>query len=117
MTLHYGSFCWNAYRKKWLLIGVQTFGGPSFLGEVWAATASSPTGPWGKARKIVTHEKYSFYNPAHHPFFDQEGGRIIYFEGTYAETFSGAPFKTPRYDYNQIMYRLDLADPRLADLP
>ncbi|MCX5683309.1 MAG: hypothetical protein NT049_06455 [Planctomycetota bacterium] len=116
VTLHYGSFCWNAYRKKWLLIGVQQFG-TSFLGEVWAATAAAPTGPWGKARKIVTHEKYSFYNPAQHPFFDQEGGRIIYFEGTYAETFSGAPFKTPRYDYNQIMYRLDLADPRLAELP
>ena len=41
----------------------------------------------------------------------------MYFEGTYAETFSGAPSKTPRYDYNQVMYRLDLSDPRLADLP
>ena len=46
--------------------------------------------------------------------FDQEGGRIIYFEGTYTNSFSGNPFKTPRYDYNQMMYRLDLADPRLA---
>ena len=116
VLLHYGSFCWNAYRKKWVLIGVQQFG-TSFLGEVWFAQADSPLGPWGKARKIVTHEKYSFYNPAQHPFFDQEGGRIVYFEGTYAETFSGAPVKTPRYDYNQVMYRLDLADPRLADLP
>jgi hypothetical protein len=61
----------------------------------------------------VTHEQYSFYNPAQHPFFDQEGGRLIYFEGTYAETFSGNPCPTPRYDYNQVMYRLDLADPRL----
>jgi hypothetical protein len=116
VLLHFGSFCWNAYRKKWVLIGVQSFGA-SFLGEVWVAQADSPLGPWGKARKIVTHEKYSFYNPAQHPFFDQEGGRIVYFEGTYAETFSGAPFKTPRYDYNQVMYRLDLSDPRLADLP
>jgi hypothetical protein len=49
-----------------------------------------------------------------HPFFDQEGGRIIYFEGTYASTFSGNTNPTPRYDYNQIMYRLDLADPRLG---
>ena len=116
VLLHFGSFCWNAYRKKWVLIGVQSFG-TSFLGEVWVAQADAPTGPWGKARKIVTHEKYSFYNPAQHPFFDQEGGRIVYFEGTYAETFSDAPFKTPRYDYNQVMYRLDLSDPRLADLP
>ncbi len=31
-------------------------------------------------------------------------------------TFSAAKTPTPRYNYNQIMYRLDLADPRL-DLP
>ena len=45
--------------------------------------------------------------------FDEDGGRVIYFEGTYVNTFSGNPEKTPGYDYNQIMYRLDLADPRL----
>lgn len=49
----------------------------------------------------------------HHPFFDSSGGRIIYFEGTYAATFSGNGHPTPRYDYNQIMYCLDLADPLL----
>src|SRR5207237_2155347 len=38
----------------------------------------------------------------------------IFFEGTYSHTFSGSPEPTPRYDYNQVMYRLDLADPRLA---
>ena len=38
---------------------------------------------------------------------------MIYFEGTYASTFSGNPVRTPLYDYNQIMYRLDLDDPRL----
>ena len=43
------------------------------------------------ARKIVTHERYSFYNPKQHPFFDKEMGRIIYFEGTYAHTFSPLP--------------------------
>ena len=48
--------------------------------------------------------------------FDQENGRIVYFEGTYTSTFSGAKDVTPRYDYNQVMYQLDLADPRL-DLP
>lgn len=57
--------------------------------------------------------KYTFYNPVQHPFFDQEGGRLIYFEGTYSDTFSGSRVKTPRYDYNQIMYRLALDDPRL----
>ena len=46
--------------------------------------------------------------------FDQEGGRIIYFEGTDAATFSGNKDPTPRYDYNQVMYQLDLTDKRLA---
>ena len=46
--------------------------------------------------------------------FDQDGGRIMYFEGTYTTTFSGNDDPTPRYDYNQVMYRLDLADHRLA---
>ncbi len=39
---------------------------------------------------------------------------MIYFDGTYANTFAGNPDQTPRYDYNLIMYRLDLGDPRLA---
>ena len=97
------------------MITVQSFGESSMLGEVWYAEADTPLGPWGYARKIVTHDKYSFYNPKHHPYFDQENGRLIYFEGTYSHTFSGSKEEaTPYYDYNQIMYRLDLADERLA---
>ncbi len=61
----------------------------------------------------MTHEKYSFYNPKQHPYFDRNGGREIFFDGTYTQTFSGNPDRTPRYEYNQIMYKLDLADPRL----
>ena len=85
-------------------------------GEIWFAEADTPLGPWVWARRVVTHHDYNFYNPTQHSFFDQEGGRVIYFEGTYTATFSGAKQKTPRYDYNQIMYRLNLDDPRL-DLP
>jgi hypothetical protein len=113
VVLPLGSINWNDYRKKWILIAVGA-GSTSLLGEVYYAEADSPVGPWLKAKKIITHDKYTFYNPVHHPFFDQEGGRIIYLEGTYASTFSGNTNPTPRYDYNQIMYRLDLADPRLA---
>jgi len=113
IVMHGGSIAWNDFRKKWIMIAVQSFGSSSFLGEVWFAEADLPTGPWLWARKIVTHDKYTFYNPVHHPFFDQDGGRVIYFEGTYANTFSGNPDQTPRYDYNQIMYRLNLDDPRL----
>jgi hypothetical protein len=112
VQLHAGSVCWNAWRKKWILICSEIYG-TSMLGEIWYSEADEPTGPWKKARKIVTHNKYSFYNPAQHPFFDQEGGRVIYFEGTYTAEFSGNESPTARYNYNQIMYRLDLADPRL----
>jgi len=44
----------------------------------------------------------------------EESGRYIYFEGTYSSTFEGKVEPTPRYDYNQMMYRMDLADERLA---
>ena len=110
---HAGSTCWNEYRRRWVMIAVQTTG-TSFLGEVWYAEADSPTGPWGDAVKIVTHDRYSFYNPVQHPQFDKDKGRVIYFEGTYSQTFSGNRTPTPRYDYNQIMYKLDLSDPRLG---
>ncbi|MCC7423462.1 MAG: hypothetical protein IT428_24565 [Planctomycetaceae bacterium] len=110
---HRGSVYWNEYRKKWLMIAVQSFG-TSVLGEVWCAEADSPEGPWGYGVKIVTHDKYSFYNPKQHPMFDQHGGRIVYFEGTYTQTFSGNTEATSRYEYNQMMYRVDLSDERLA---
>jgi hypothetical protein len=113
VELHGGTIHWNGYRKRWITIAVQAGGSSSYLGEVWFLEAADPTGPWRWAKKIITHDKYTFYNPAHHPFFDQDGGRIVYFEGTYANTFSGNPDATPWYDYNQVMYRLDLADPRL----
>jgi hypothetical protein len=110
---HGASVYWNEYRRRWLMI-VLEIGGTSMLGEVWVAEADTPLGPWLYATKIVTHDRYSFYNPKHHPMFDQDGGRVVYFEATYSSTFSGNPDHTPRYDYNQIMYRLDLSDPRLV---
>lgn len=112
VVAHRGSVYWNDFRRRWLLLCVESQGS-SPLGEIWLAEAESLTGPWANAHKIVTHDKYSFYNPKQHPQFDQQGGRIIYFEGTYTQMFSGNPDATPRYEYNQIMYRLDLADERL----
>jgi hypothetical protein len=102
-----GNVTWNGYLHRWVLIGWAN------LTDVYYAEADTPVGPWVYARKVVTHEHYSFYNPRHHPFFDQDGGRKIYFEGTYADTFSNPPFPTPRYNYNQMMYRLELGDSRI----
>lgn len=110
---HAGSVYWNAYRRRWTMI-FNELDGTSYLGEIWYAEADTPLGPWAYAVKVASHPRYSFYNPKQHPMFDKEGGRVIFFEGTYSVMFSGNPNPTPRYDYNQLMYRLDLADPRLA---
>jgi hypothetical protein len=108
------SIAWNEHRKKWAAIIVETGGSSSFLGEVWYGESDQPEGPWSGAIKIVTHDHYSFYNPTQHPFFAQPGGRYIYFQGTYSATFSrDEKFATPRYDYTQIMYRLNVEDARL----
>lgn len=111
---HSGSVYWNAYRQRWIMIVGQMGGGVSNVGEIWFAEADTAVGPWVYARKIATHPKMDFYNPTQHPFFDEQNGRRIYFEGTYVNTFSGNPAATPRYNYNQILYRLALDDPRLS---
>jgi hypothetical protein len=108
---------WNDYRRKYVMIASEAMGA-TMLGEVWYSEADRPEGPWVQARKIITHankpgDAHDFYNPTQHPFFDQQGGRVIYLEGSYVNTFSGNPHPTPYYEYNQVMYRLDLADPRL----
>jgi hypothetical protein len=108
VVLHSGSVRWNEHRKRWVLLACQVGGKPSFLGEVWYAEAVSPTGPFPAAVKVLTHDRQTFYNVCHHPFLDRDGGRVIHFEGTYTNDFSGNPHKTPRYNYNQVLYRLDL---------
>jgi hypothetical protein len=113
VVAHKGSTYWNDFRGRWVMVTIEAGGSSSFLGEVWLAEADTPIGPWVYARKVVTHDHYSFYNPKQHPMFAKENSRVIFFEGTYTTTFSGNPNPTPRYDYNQIMYKLDLGDPRL----
>jgi hypothetical protein len=116
IEFHAGTVNWNPFRKKWIAIASQiarSGDAPSLLGETWYSEAPTPQGPFQIAVKIVTHDKQSFYNPCHHAFFDADGGRTIYFEGTYTNSFTAAP-ATPRYEYNQIMYRLDLDAPALA---
>ncbi len=108
---------WNEYRHRYIMIASEV-SGATVLGEVWYSEAHHPEGPWVLGRKIITHankkgDAHDFYNPTQHPFFDQAGGKLIYLEGSYVNTFSGNPNPTPYYEYNQIMYRLDLSDPRL----
>jgi len=115
VRVHGSSVQWNAHRQRWVMIAVQSGDRdtPSPLGEVWYAEAETPEGPWTKAVKVASHPRYSFYNPIHHGFLDADGGRTIYFEGTYTLEFSGNPYAPSRYNYNQLMYRLDLDDERM----
>ena len=92
---------------------MEAFGKPSAFGEVWYAESKQPTGPWGKAIRIVSHENYTFYNPRIQPNLTPEASPILLFEGTYSRQFADRPEATPRYDYNQILYRLDLDAPAL----
>jgi hypothetical protein len=110
VVFHRASVRWNPFLKAWLLVGNRMGGDgqPSLLGEVYVTSAPTIEGPWGKAVKVATHPTYSFYNPVHHEHLDEEGGRVIYFQGTYSAMFSGNQSPVPRYDYNQMLYRLDL---------
>lgn len=112
---------WNPYLGLWVNI-IQQKMGDTTAGEIWFSTAQSPEGPWQHCRKVATHhmsrDSYAcnhndFYNPVQHYELMREGGRIIYFSGTLVNTFSGNQWWTPLYNYNNIMYRLDLKDSKL----
>ena len=102
------SLFWNNYRRCWIMLAYE------FCGTIWYFEGDTPTGPWVYGRRIISHHNYDFYNAGQHPLFDQEDGRLIYFEGTYTTGFSGNKHPTPLYDYNQLMYRLSLDDLRLS---
>lgn len=110
---HSGSIAWNDFRGRWVTVFMENFGKPSAFGELWYAEAASPTGPWGRAVKVLSHENYTFYNPRLHPEFTSTNSPVLLFEGTYTAEFADKPHPTPRYNYNQMLYRLDLDAPAL----
>jgi hypothetical protein len=110
---HTGSIAWHPWRKRWVTVFMEAFGKPSAFGELWYAEADSPFGPWGPAVKVLSHENYTFYNPRLHIEFTPPNSPILIFEGTYTAEFADKPQVTPRHNYNQVLYRLDLDDPRL----
>jgi hypothetical protein len=114
VTPHGGCFGWHPGRKRWVAVFTQKDGKPSMLGEMWYTEADQPTGPWGPAVKVISHDNYTFYNPRLHLEFTPAGGSALYFEGSYNTIFTDNKAPTPRYEYNQILYKLDLDDPALA---
>ena len=113
---HQGSVYWNPYRKRWICIQGQSFG-DTLLGEIWYLEADTPQGPWVYARKIITHnwpgQTCSFYLSTQLPEFDKNGGRTIYLKGSFSSTFGDEKKDAPRHDYNIMVYKLELDDPRL----
>lgn len=93
-----GSISWNSFRKKWIMI--------SGAKDIWFSEADTPLGPWVYARKVAQHKSF-FYNPTHHSFLDQNGGKDIFFEGTFTK-FLSEEERVPGYDYNQLVYKLSL---------
>jgi hypothetical protein len=110
IKVHQGAMAWSDYRSSWFMIFTQAGGTPSYLGEIWYAESDSPFGSWSNLTKIVTHDNYTFYNPCIHADWSAGDSPLVYFEGTYTAEFAKHPEKTPRYDYNQILYRLNLDD-------
>lgn len=111
---HTGAIAWNAYRQRWVTVFMENFGKPSAFGELWYAESDAPVGPWGPAIKILSHDNYTFYNPRLHPEFTSADSPVLIFEGTYTQMFADRPQPTAKYDYNQILYRLDLDDAALT---
>ncbi len=114
VTPHTGSIAFSGFRKRWVTVFMEKFGKPSAFGELWYAEADAPIGPWGPAVKVLSHENYTFYNPRLHPELTDADSPVLLFEGTYTAQFADDPTPTPRYDYNQVLYRLDLDDPALT---
>jgi hypothetical protein len=110
---HSGSIAWHPWRQRWVTVFMQAFGKPSAFGELWYAESDAPTGPWGAAVKVLSHDNYTFYNPRLHIESTPAGSPQLSFEGTYTMQFADHPAPTPRHDYNQILYRLDLDDAAL----
>ncbi len=113
IKLHSGSIAWSAHRQRWVTVFMQHFGKTSPFGELWYAEAKDPLGAWGPTVQILTHDNYSFYNPRIQMEITPANADFLIFEGTYTQDFANRPHPTPRYDYNQMLYRLDLDDPRL----
>jgi len=110
---HSGSIAWIPRRQRWVAVFMEKFGKPSAFGEIWYAEAESPTGPWGAAVKVISHDNYTFYNPRIHPEFTERDSLALIFEATFTRQFADNPVPVARYDYNQVLYRLDLDDAAL----
>ena len=115
---HNASVFWNEYRQRWVAVLQQNWGA-TMIGEAWYFEGDTPLGPWIYGAKLHTHANpgtmgsYHFYNLLQHPDYSKDGGRVIFYEGTYTSWLAGPDHDTPEYNYNQMMYKVELDDPRV----
>ncbi len=107
-----GSIFWSTFKNRWAAI----FQGNQ-PGEIFYSESDNVSGPWRVAIKVAEHPFYNLYNPITHPWFEKNGGREIFFEGTLTNYFSGNQVPYPGIDYNQVMYKLDLGDIPIEAFP
>jgi len=123
---------YNPYRKRYIRLLNPANGRENVRfenGEIWYQEADTPMGPWVYARKIATHLRvhgsdgrmilpdYSLYNPRLHSYYNQQGGRKVFFEGTltqYTRPQGASPYEIGYHTYNQMMYSLDLGEAELS---
>ena len=105
-----GTISYSDFRHRFVRIMQEDFGSTLY------AEADTPMGPWLYARRVAEHGLEKFYQPRMHPFLSREGGRILYFDGSFTAFDPPVPESPviPRYEYNELRYKLDLADPRLV---
>ena len=125
-----GSINFNAYRNRWIMLLTQR-NGDSKRGECWYFEGDTPLGPWIYGCRILSFRRFiaagavtggvptyedtgiSFYDLYHHPEFDKNAGRTIFFEGTWSLKDGNAKVPVPQYESNQVMYKLELDDSSL----
>lgn len=110
VTLHRSALRHSAARGSWVLVGEDA--DLSHMGTIWVSEAAKPEGPFRVAHRIASHDEtgMNFYNPCVFPSLEalDSNPQHLYFSGTYVNSFTSAP-KTPFYDYNNVLHRVDLA--------
>ena len=116
LTLSGGDIQWNEHRQRWVYISQRD---DDIEGQVWYSESAELIGPYDTAVKIISHEddddiehnlgSYTFYNVVQLAFAAE--GANIYIAGTLdaaTDMDNSARANVPRYDYNNMVYRLDL---------
>ncbi len=107
-----GRFTGTNTSSRWVMI-VSEIGGTSFLGEVWLGHGRLTTAALGLRPQGRHPRQLHVLQPQATSRCWTRRGKRIFFEAAYTHTFSDNKDATPRYDYNQVMYQLDLSIPEL----